>query len=139
VRLPPPRRDGKPRIVPGPLRSFARLFLVILLMQVAMAPAHCLAMAATPTGLLAVLCSPAGVERTVLVGPDGHAMPEPDAGAGVCVVCTGLPQAVLPEPPAVPAFAWIGGGRTWHVAGAETLPPPARAPPFAPRAPPSFA
>jgi hypothetical protein len=125
--------------VPTPLRSIARLVVLLLLMQVVMAPAHCLAMAATPAGLLTVLCSPAGVERTVMVGPDGHAMPEPESGAGVCLVCAGLPQALLPEPPVVPAFAWFGVGRAWHVAGAETLPPPARAPPFAPRAPPAFA
>jgi hypothetical protein len=125
--------------VPAPLRSIARLVVVLLLMQVAMAPAHCLAMAATPAGLLTVLCSPAGVERTVMVGPDGHAMPEPESGAGACLVCAGLPQSLLPEPPVVPAFAWLGVGRAWHVAGAETLPPPARAPPFAPRAPPAFA
>ncbi|WP_198369562.1 DUF2946 family protein [Roseomonas rosulenta] len=123
--------------MPGPLRSIARLILAVLLVQVVLAPAHCLAMAATPAGLLTVLCSPAGVERTILVGPDGHALPEPDAG--VCVVCTALPQAVMPPPPAVPALAWAGGRPAWHVAGAETLPPPARAPPFAPRAPPAFA
>jgi hypothetical protein len=125
--------------VPGPLRSIARLIIAALLVQVALAPAHCLAMAATPAGLLTVLCSPAGVERTILVGPDGHVLPEPDGGAGACVVCSGLPQATLPVPPAVPAFAWIGEGRAWHVVGAETLPPPARAPPFAPRAPPALA
>lgn len=125
--------------MPGPLRSIARLIVAILLVQVALAPAHCLAMASTPAGLLAVLCSPSGETRSIMVGPDGHAMPEPDGGAGACVVCTGLPQAALPEPPAVPAFAWLGGARAWHVAGAETLPPPARAPPFAPRAPPAFA
>jgi hypothetical protein len=125
--------------VSAPLRSIARLIAVLLLMQVAVAPAHCLAMAATPAGLPTVLCSPSGVERTIMVGPDGHAMPDHQAGAGACVVCAGLPQAMLPEPPGVPAFAWMGGGRAWHVAGAETLPPPARAPPFAARAPPAFA
>ncbi|CAH0290361.1 DUF2946 family protein [Roseomonas sp. CECT 9278] len=125
--------------MPGPLRSIARLIVVILLVQVALAPAHCLAMAATPAGLLTVLCSPSGGERTIIVGPDGHALPEADGGAGACVVCTGLAPTTLPTPPAVPAFAWAGEGRAWHVAGAETLPPPARAPPFAPRAPPAFA
>jgi hypothetical protein len=137
--LPKPRRDGKSPRVPGPLRSIARLIVVVLLVQVALAPAHCLAMAATPAGLLTVLCSPAGTERTIMVGPDGQMLPEPDTGAGVCVVCSGLPQATLPTPPTVPAFAWTGAGRAWHVAGAETLPPPARAPHFAPRAPPTFA
>ena len=125
--------------MPRPFRPVARLIAAILLLQAVLAPAHCLAMAAAPVGLLTVLCSPVGVERTILVGPDGHALPEPDTGAGLCVVCTGLPQAVLPQPPAVPALAWTGGGRVGHVADAETLPPPARAPPFAPRAPPAFA
>lgn len=137
--MPAPRREAKPETVPAPPRSIARLIAVVLLMQVAMAPAHCLAMAATPAGLPTVLCSPAGVERIIMVDAGGHALPETAAGAEVCVVCSGLAQAALPAPPAIPAFAWTGGARAWHVAGAETLPPPARAPPFAPRAPPAFA
>ena len=38
----------------------------------------------------AVLCAPAGTERTIFVGPDGQEVPAPDSGQGVCVVCTGL-------------------------------------------------
>ncbi len=119
-------------------RPIARLIATILLLQVVLAPAHCLAMAATPAGLETVLCSPAGVERTILIGPDGHEVPPQDAAMGVCVVCAGLPQAVLPEPPAVPGRAWAASKVTWHAAGAPSLPPGARGPPYSPTGPPTL-
>lgn len=119
-------------------RPVARLIAMILLLQVVLAPAHCLAMAATPAGLETVLCAPAGTERTIHVGPDGQEVPPPDSGQGVCVVCTGLPQAALPEPPASPTPAWIGLGPAWRVIVAETLPPGARGPPYRPTGPPAL-
>ena len=111
---------------------------MILLLQVVLAPAHCLAMAATPAGLETVLCSPAGVERTILVGPDGHEVPPQDVAMGVCVVCSGMPQVTLPEPPALPTPAWITASAGWFAAGAQTLPPAARGPPYRPTGPPAL-
>lgn len=119
-------------------RPVARLVAMILLLQVVLAPVHCLAMAATPAALEAVLCAPAGTERTIFVGPDGQEVPAPDSGQGVCVVCTGLPQAALPEPPVSPVPAWVVLGPTWRGALAETLPPGARGPPYRPTGPPAL-
>ncbi|MBR0652410.1 hypothetical protein GXW78_22330 [Roseomonas terrae] len=119
-------------------RPVARLIAAILLLQVVLAPAHCLAMAAAPAGMATVLCSPAGVERMIYVGPDGQQLPEPDTGQGVCVVCTGLPQAALPEPPNTPAPARVALGPAWQVASAVALPTGARGPPYRQTGPPAL-
>jgi len=117
-------------------RPVARLIAAILLLQVVLAPAHCLAMAVVPAGLEAVLCSPDGA-RTIHLGPDGQELPAHDTGQGVCVVCAGLSHASLPQPPMTPTPAWSSAGLAWHAAGAETLLPPARAPPYRPTGPPT--
>ena len=118
-----------------PFRPVARLIAVILLLQVVLAPAHCLAMAATPAGLEAVICSPDGV-RTLHLGPDGQQAPVADEG--FCPGCHAVPQVGLPPAPAIALPIALHGGPAWHVAAAEALPPPARGPPFAPRAPPAL-
>lgn len=123
------------RRLPPPL---ARLIAVMLLLQAVMAPAHCLAMAATPAGLEAVICSAEGA-RTLILGADGQEeAPGHGAAAGACLGCPALPQAALPEAPSLAAPAWVAAGPAWHAGAPEALPPPARAPPFAPRAPPAF-
>lgn len=120
-------------------RPAARLIALVLLLQVVLAPLHCLAMAATPAGLETVLCSPEGAGRTIYVGPDGQQVPPPDSAAGgMCVVCAGLPHAAQPQPPVIPAPAWVAAGVTWHAMGAADLPPPARGPPYRPTGPPAF-
>ncbi len=124
--------------MPSALRPVARLIAAILLLQVVLAPAHCLAMAATPAGLLTVLCAPSGEQRTILVGPDGHEVPAQDNGATICVVCTGGAPAALPLPPATPVPAWVASTIGWHAAAAQTLPPAARAPPYRPTGPPAL-
>lgn len=121
-RLPPP---------------FARLIAMVLLLQAVVAPAHCLAMAAMPAGLEAVICSAEG-PRTLTLLPDGQEAPGQDAAGGACLACPALPQAALPEAPGIAAPAWVAAGPAWHASAPEALPPPARAPPFAPRAPPAF-
>jgi hypothetical protein len=118
-------------------RSLARLVAAILLLQVALAPAHCLAMAGTPAGMAAVICSPDGT-RMVHLGPDGQELPAQDMAEGFCPACAALPQVALPAPSSAPA---PGGGviaPAWHAAVPPVPPPPARGPPFAPRAPPAF-
>lgn len=122
------------RRLPPPL---LRLIAIVLLLQAVIAPAHCLAMAATPTGLETVICAADGA-RTIHLGPDGQELPAHDAGAGSCVSCPLLAEAALPAPPAPPTPAWTTTSAAWHALPAEALPPAARAPPFAPRAPPAF-
>ena len=120
------------------LRPVARLIAMILLLQVVLAPAHCLAMVtSTAVGIDTVICSPDGT-RTIHVGPDGKQLPAHEATRGFCVACHGLPQTVLPEAPTTPSPAWTFVGLAWHAAGAETLPPAARAPPYRPTGPPTL-
>jgi hypothetical protein len=118
-------------------RHAARLIAAILLLQVVLAPAHCLAMVAAPGGLETVVCSPDGT-RTIHLGPDGQEVPAHDVSQGVCVVFTGLAHAALPHPPMAPTPAWTEAGLAWHAAGAETLPPAARPPPYRPTGPPNL-
>ena len=118
-------------------RFLARLVAAVLLLQVVLAPAHCLAMAAAPAGLAAVICAPDGL-RTIHLGPDGQEMPAHEATEGFCPACHGVPQAALAGPPApsAPVLAWMPAA--WTAIPEGSPPPPVRAPPFAPRAPPTF-
>jgi hypothetical protein len=118
------------------LRPVTRLLAAILFIQVAVAPAHCLAMAAVPQGLEAVICAPDGM-RTVHLGPDGQEVPAHQPGAGFCAACHGLPQVALPDPPAIPAPAWLDAGPGWHAGAAQRPPQAARAPPYSPTGPPT--
>ena len=118
-------------------RPVARLIALVLLLQVVLAPAHCLAMVAAPAGFDTVVCSPDGM-RTIHLGPDGEQVPAHEAARGFCLACHGLPQTLLPEAPVTPTAAWSFVGLAWHAAGAETLPPAARAPPYRPTGPPAL-
>jgi hypothetical protein len=117
--------------------ALMRLVAAVLLVQVVLAPAHCLAAVSLPGGLPAVICGADGA-RTIHLGPDGQEMPAHGAGLGFCPGCHALPEVVLPPPPALPAPAWTTTRTAWNPWPAEALPPPPRAPPFAPRAPPAF-
>lgn len=119
-------------------RPIARLIALLLLLQAVVAPAHCLAMAAAPAGFEAVICAADG-KRTVLIGPDGQEMPAASHdGGGACLACHGLPQAAALDPPAVPSPAWTAAAIAWSIAGGESLPPGARAPPYRPTGPPTL-
>ncbi len=115
----------------------ARLLAAIVLAQVVLAPAHCLAMAAAPPGFATVLCTAEGY-RTIHLGPDGRALPGDGMAPGFCAACHALPDVALPVAPMPPTPAWAARPTAWHVTAPEALGPPARAPPFAPRAPPAF-
>ncbi|WP_188971489.1 hypothetical protein [Neoroseomonas lacus] len=119
-------------------RPVARLIALVLLLQVVLAPAHCLAMVTTPAGFDTVVCSPDGV-RTLHLGPDGKAVPAPETSGGFCPACHALPQAFLPVAPVLATPAWVTVAFNWHIAPSHGLKQAARAPPFAPRAPPTFA
>lgn len=119
-------------------RPVARLIAMILLLQVVLAPAHCLAMVTAPAGLEAVICSPEGM-RTMHLGPDGQAVPAPEAMNGFCPACHALPETALPAAPVLATPAWFAAAGGWQPVPVHRLPQTARAPPFAPRAPPAFA
>lgn len=119
-------------------RPVARLIALVLLLQVVLAPAHCLAMVANPAGFETVICSPDGM-RTMHLGPDGQAVPAPEAQASFCPACHALPEAFLPPAPILATPAWLAVAIVWQPAPAHALPQAARAPPFSPRAPPAFA
>jgi hypothetical protein len=118
----------------------ARLLALLLLVQSGVAVAHCLRGMAAGDGLLVEICSIEG-KRLVLLGPEGEPIeaPEPSAEGGFCPVCHGLPQVALPAP-AVTLLGPIGVAAVpWHAGGEALRLPPARAPPYATRAPPAQA
>ncbi|MCA3377974.1 MAG: hypothetical protein INF64_12720, partial [Roseomonas sp.] len=80
-----------------PATLLARLIAALLLVQTVLAPALCLAHAAS-AGMATVICSPDG-DRTVHLGPGGEELPAPEAHGGFCLACHALPQAHLPAAP----------------------------------------
>lgn len=136
-RLPALSCTATPSCVPAALRPVARLIAAILLPQIVLAPAHCLAMVTAPAGLETVLCSPDGA-RTVHVGPDGQALPAPENQPGFCLGCCAVPGAALPPAPVLAEPAWTGTALSWFATPDHRVPQAARGPPFASRAPPAF-
>jgi hypothetical protein len=119
------------------LRSAAPLLSFLLLLQVVLAPLHCLAMAAAGSGgFETIICSPDGM-RVIQVEPDGHGEPAGDGAA--CFICADTARVVLPEPLLPAGRVAQPSGRAWHPAAIAILLPPARAPPYAPRGPPLHA
>lgn len=118
------------------LRAFLpRLIVAVLLMQTAMAPAHCLAHAlAASQGV--VICTEDG-QRIVHLSADGDLAPDgTQAAPGFCAACHALPASPILAVPVLPAPAWVAVPVAWHAVAAETLPARARAPPFEPTGPP---
>jgi len=128
------------QIMPFPVKRFAapfaRLIAALLLIQTVLAPALCLAHAAS-AGLATVICSPDG-DRTVHLGADGQEMPAPEAMAGFCLACHALPQADNPAAPMLSAPAEHGSAIIWFASGDAGWRPAARAPPYEPTGPPAF-
>jgi len=122
--------------VQRPATFFARLIAALLLVQTVLAPALCLAHAAS-AGLATVICSPDG-DRTVHLGADGQELPAPEAKAGFCLACHALPQADTPAAPALSAPAELSSAVIWFAAGDAGWRPAARAPPYDPTGPPAF-
>lgn len=114
-----------------------RLFAILLLVQSGAAAAHCLRGMSAGEGMLVEICSTDGM-RTVRLDENGEPVPDqaPESGGAFCPVCHGLPVVTLPEPPLLAIPAWSGEAIAWHAAGTPRLRPPARAPPYATRAPP---
>ena len=122
--------------VKRPATLFARLIAALLLMQSVLAPALCLAHAAS-AGLATVICSPDG-DRTVHLGADGQELPAPEAHSGFCLACHALPQADIPAGPMLSAPAELSSAIIWLASGDAGWRPAARAPPYDPTGPPAF-
>ena len=122
--------------VKRPATFFARLIAALLLVQTVLAPALCLAHAAS-AGLATVICSPDG-DRTVHLGADGQELPAPEAHSGFCLACHALPQADIPAGPMLSAPAELSSAIIWLASGDAGWRPAARAPPYDPTGPPAF-
>ncbi len=122
--------------VKRPATFFARLIAALLLVQTVLAPALCLAHAAS-AGMATVICSPDG-DRTVHLGTNGEELPAPEAHEGFCLACHALPQADLPVAPLLSTPAELGSAIIWFATGDAGWRPAARAPPYEPTGPPTF-
>ena len=122
--------------VKRPATFFARLIAALLLVQTVLAPALCLAHAAS-AGMATVICSPDG-DRIVHLGPGGEELPAPEAHSGFCLACHALPQADLPVAPLLSTPAELGSAIIWFATGDAGWRPAARAPPYEPTGPPAF-
>ncbi len=116
-------------------RPLLRLIAAVLLLQTVVAPAHCLAMAAAPAGMEAVICTAEGM-RTVHLGPDGQEMPAGHEEGGFCLTCHALPQAAVAGAPVVSEPVRTTTAIAWRPGATEGLPPEARGPPYRPTGPP---
>ena len=122
--------------VKRPATLLTRLIAALLLVQTVLAPARCLAHAAS-AGMATVICSPDG-DRTVHLGPGGEELPAPEAHSGFCLACHALPQADIPAAPLLSTPAEPGAAILWFAAGDTGWRPAARAPPYDPTGPPTF-
>ncbi len=122
--------------VQRPATFLARLIAALLLVQTALAPALCLAHAAS-AGMATVICSPDG-DRTVHLGANGEELPAPEAHSGFCLACHALPQADLPAAPMLSNPAELGSAIIWFASGDAGWRPAARAPPYEPTGPPAL-
>lgn len=122
--------------VKRPATFLTRLIAALLLVQTVLAPALCLAHAAS-AGLATIICSPDG-DRTVHLGAEGQELPAPEAHQGFCLACHALPQADHPAPPMLSAPAEPGSAIIWFATGDAGWRPASRAPPYEPTGPPAF-
>jgi len=122
--------------VKRPATLIARLIAALLLVQTVLAPALCLAHAAS-AGMATVICSPDG-DRTLHLGSGGEELPAPEAHGGFCLACHALPQADLPAAPMLSTPAEPGSPIMWFASGDAGWRPAARAPPYDPTGPPAF-
>ena len=120
-----------------PATFLAPLIAALLLVQTVLAPALCLAHAAS-AGMATVICSPDG-DRTLHLGSGGEELPAPEAHGGFCLACHAPPQASLPAARTLSTPAEPGSAIIWLAAGDTGWRPAARAPPYDPTGPPAFA
>lgn len=123
------------------LRSLLiRLLAAVLLLQSGVAVAHCLRGMGGSEGLVVEICSAEGM-RTIRLDANGEPLADhaPAAEGGFCPACHGLPAVDLPAPPRLSSPAWLGEAVNWAMAPGDGWQPPARAPPYATRAPPVIA
>ena len=121
------------------LRLLRLLLALVLCLQSSLAAAHCLRMTSAPQhkAFHVEICTAEGIVVVNLGGAGDQDAPHDHDHAGFCLACHGLPQVVLPEPPAVPLPTERPVVAS-HVPP-EALPPlGARAPPYGSRAPPTL-
>ncbi len=118
----------------------ARLLALLLFVQSGVAVAHCLRGIAPGQGLLVEICAVEG-KRLMVLGPDGAPIeaPEPAVEPGFCPVCIGLPEVAVPAPSVRLLAPAPIAEPAWHGEGTAQRLAPARAPPHAPRGPPTLA
>jgi hypothetical protein len=121
------------------LRLLRLLLALVLCLQSSLAAAHCLRMASAPQhkAFHVEICTADGIVVMDLGGASDQDAPHDHHQAGFCLACHGLPQVVLPEPPAVPMPAERIVAAP-HARPEATLPLGARAPPYQPRGPPTL-
>jgi len=115
------------------------LMAVLLFWQSSVAVAHCLR-GLSHGGDAIEICSIDGV-KVIHLDEQGNPLPDQapaSHGGGFCPVCHGMPAVSLPEPPLLALPAWTGETIAWHASGEARLLPPARAPPYKTRAPPTL-
>lgn len=121
----------------APRHFLLRLLALAIGLQAGLAPAHCLARAAADPAPLhrllgAAICTPDGLRGPAPDAPAEH----PHPADLPCAACAALPQALLPDPPALAGPAW-GPQRAWRPALAGLPAPPAAGPPYRPTGPPA--
>lgn len=114
-----------------------RLIVAVLLLQTVLAPAHCLANAATG-GFATAICGGEG-KRILHLTASGDIAPDRAAASGFCAACHALPAPPVFAVPVLPQPAWVMVPIAWRHAAPGLLSARARAPPFEATGPPVLA
>ena len=119
-------------------RTVRLLLALALWLQSGLAMTHCVRLAAGASGHASFpveICTADGLVVMDMAAADDADGNAPQAHAGFCLACHGLPNAVLPEPAGVTEPMPVPSAAVF-IALAPALPLGARAPPYAPRGPP---
>ena len=121
------------------LRLLRLLIALVLCLQSSLAAAHCLRMAGASQHkpFHVEICTADGIVVMDLGGAGDQDAPHGHDHAGFCLACPGLPQVLLPDPPAVPMPTERAIAAPQARPEAR-LPLGARAPPYQPRGPPTL-
>lgn len=126
-------------LVRNRVASLSRLLAALLLLQVVLAPALCMAHAAQiAAGEAVQICTVDGL-RVVHLDADGQEQAPPaDSGHhGFCPLCHALPEAASVAAPVLPPPGWTPVEVAWHAPPMAAPPPAIRGPPSGARAPPT--
>jgi hypothetical protein len=120
------------------MRQLRLLLALALCLQSGLAMAHCLRLVASAQHqpFHVEICTPDGPVTLDLAVPEDGQDRHDSQHAGICLVCHGLPQAVLPAPAEFPAPS-VALMALPPVPMHPAAPLGARAPPYHPTGPPS--